>query len=215
MITGSVDHSPATVRQAVESWGARYDRDPKDRTTILNFAAALRLNGQTDQAVAVLHQGKLAFPDDQDMSAAYGKALADNGDLEQALTVITGAQRPDRPDWKLYSAEGAILDQMGRASDARDRYRRALAIAPGEPSVMNNLALSHLLAGELDDAERILREVVASGRANSRVRQNLALVIGLKGDFAEAERVAASELDPGQAAANVAYLRRMLGRSTG
>jgi Flp pilus assembly protein TadD len=212
-VTGSTLRTDSEIRDAVTAWGERYDKNSKDRTTVINYAAALRLNGQADQAVAVLSKGKLNFPNDDELSAAYGKALADNGDFEQALTVIQSVQQPDRPDWKLYSAEGAILDQMGRTAVARDRYAKALAIVPGEPSVLNNLALSHLLAGEMDPAEKILREAAASPRANSRIRQNLALVLGLKGRFDEAEAVAKTEIDPVQAAANVAYLRSMLAQA--
>lgn len=212
-VTGSTIRSEGELRRALDYWGGRYDRTPEDRATILNYAAALRLSGQTEQAVAVLGKGKLKFSKDPELSAAYGKALADNGDFEQALTVIQSVQTPDRPDWKLYSAEGAILDQMGRPEVARERYRKALAIAPGEPTVLNNLALSHLLAGEMDEAEKILREAAASPRATSRIRQNLALVLGLKGRFDEAEAVARTEIDPEQAAANVAYLRAMLSQA--
>lgn len=212
-VTGSTTYSPDQIRQAADVWGKRYDSDPKDRATILNYAAALRLNGQPDQAVAVLRKGVILFPKDDEVASAYGKALAANGEFESALTVIRNAQRPDRPDWKLYSAEGAILDQMGRTSEARAAYQKGLGIAPGEPTILNNLALSHLLAGELDPAEKILKQAAAQPNATSRIRQNLALVLGLKGQFAEAEKVASNELDPAQAEANVAYLKSMLAQA--
>lgn len=212
-VTGSTMRTDQDVRRALDTWSARYDKTPDDRTVIINYAAALRLNGQTEQAVAVLGKGKIKHPNDAELGAAYGKALADNGDFAQALTVIQSVQRADRPDWKLYSAEGAILDQMGRTAVARDRYAKALAIAPGEPTVLNNLALSHLLAGEMQEAERILREANQSPKATSRVRQNLALVIGLQGRFEEAEAVARTEIDERQAEANIAYLRTMLSQA--
>lgn len=212
-VTGSTLRTEGEIRQAVDAWGERYEKNPKDRAAILNYAAALRLDGRTDQAVAVLGKGKLEHPNDDELSAAYGKALADNGDFEQALAVIQSVQKPDRPDWRLYSAEGAILDQMGRPAVARERYAKALEIAPGEPTVLNNLALSHLLAGEMEEAERILREAAAAPTATSRVRQNLALVLGLKGRFEEAEAVARTEIDPAQAEANIAYLKAMLAQA--
>lgn len=212
-VTGSVDLSDRQIADATAAWGQRYDANPKDKATVLNYAAALRLNGQTDQAVAVLRRGVISHPKDMEVSSAYGKALAANGNFEQALTVIRDAQRADRPDWRLYSAEGAILDQMGRTADARTRYQKALTISPGEPTILNNMALSHLLAGELPPAEELLRQASQSPRANSRIRQNLALVIGLQGRFQEAEQVAALELDPQQAADNVAYLRSMLSQA--
>jgi Flp pilus assembly protein TadD len=48
--------------------------------------------------------------------------------------------------------------------------------------------------------------------ADTRVRQNLALVVGLQGRFPEAESIAKADRPAEEAAANVAYLRRLLAR---
>ena len=104
----------------------------------------------------------------------------------------------------------AIHDQMGNTQQARDLYNQALRIAPDEPSLLNNLAMSYLLEGEAKEAESVLRRAAASPKADSRIRQNLALAIGLQGRFQEAEQIAKRELSPEQAQANVAYLRSML-----
>ena len=165
------------------------------------------------EAVAVLREAVLQNPDDRQYAAAYGKALAANGNFDQALNVIRRTQRPDRPDWKLYSAEGAILDQQGNPAEARAAYQKALQIAPGEASILNNLALSYLLAGDVANAEKTLRDAAARPGATSRIRQNLALVLGLQGKFKEADAIARQELDPAQAEANVAYLKSMLSQA--
>lgn len=213
-VTGSVERMTDTqIAAAAEAWGRRYDADPKSRANILNYAAALRLNGQADQAVAVLEKGVVANQNDPELSAAYGKALAANGSFDQALRVIRSTQRPDRPDWKLYSAEGAILDQQGNATEARIAYQKALQIAPGEASILNNLALSYLLNGDIGNAEKTLKQAVSLPTATSRVRQNLALALGLQGKFKEADAIARQELDPAQAETNVAYLKSMLSQT--
>src|SRR6185503_20123794 len=72
------------------------------------------------------------------------------------------------------------------------------------------LGLSYALAKDLKRAEETLRRASAKGSADKRVRQNLALVVGLQGRFQEAETIARSDLPPDEAAANVAYLRRMM-----
>ena len=130
--------------------------------------------------------------------------------MQPALDTIRRAQTPDRPDWRLLSAEGAILDQLGRTGEARALYRRALDFAPNEPSVLSNLGMSYLLEGDLQAAEAEMKKAVAQPEADSRVRQNLALVVGLQGRFGEAEQIASSELAPTEAAAHIAYLRQML-----
>ena len=132
------------------------------------------------------------------------------GQFEPALDAIRRAQTPEYPDWKLASAEGAILDQMGDAKQARNLYRKALDLKPNEPSVLSNLGMSYVLEGDLKTAETYMRSASEQSNADSRVRQNLALVVGLQGRFDEAERIASQELSPEQAQANVAYLRSML-----
>lgn len=216
--TGSIGKSGKPVaamtmpelNQAVRDYGKLYDRKPKDKYVGLQYAAALSMTGRDDQALAVMQKLVINHPQDNDVLAAYGKALAANGSLAQALEVIERAQRPDNPDWRLFSAQGAVLDQMERPEEARVLYRKALDIRPGEPSVLSNLGMSYLLTGDLAASETYLRQAIAQPGADSRVRQNLALVVGLQGRFDEAERVAAAELDPQQAQANIEYLRGML-----
>jgi Flp pilus assembly protein TadD len=157
-----------------------------------------------------MQQVAISNPKDRNVLAAYGKAQAAAGQFQQALDTIGRAQTPDRPDWKLISAQGAILDQMGKPSDARARYRDALDIMPNEPSVLSNLGMSYVLTGDLRTAETYLKQAASQPGADSRVRQNLALAVGLQGRFPEAEEIARRELAPQQADANVAYLRSML-----
>ncbi|WP_421593123.1 tetratricopeptide repeat protein [Shinella sp. M27] len=206
-----IDQMNATeLRGAADSIGQAYAKNPKDRNIGLNYANVLRMNGRNDQALAVMQQVAINFPSDRDVLAAYGKAQAAAGQLEQALNTIGRAQTPDRPDWRLKSAEGAILDQLGRSGEARQRYREALDINQNEPSVLSNLGMSYLLAKDLKTAETYLRSAASQPGADSSVRQNLALTIGLQGRFQEAENIARQELTADQAEANVKYLRSML-----
>lgn len=198
------------LRQAEESIGRAYEKSPKDRSAGLNYANLLRMTGKNGQALAVMQQVAINFPNDREVLAAYGKAQASAGQLEQALTTIERAQTPDRPDWRLESARGAVLDQMGRTDEARMAYRSALNIKPNDPTVLSNLGMSYLLTGDAKTAETYLRTASGQPEADSRVRQNLALVVGLQGRFGEAEQIATRELDPQQASANMAYLRSML-----
>lgn len=198
------------LSSAVRSIGAAYEKNPKDRNNGLAYANVLMASGRASQALAVMQQVAIAHPTDRAVLASYGKAQAAAGQLEQALGTISRAQTPDRPDWKLYSAEGAVLDQLGRSNDARARYRMALDIQPNEPSVLSNLGMSYVLSGDLKTAETYLKNASQQPGADSRVRQNLALVVGLQGRFDEAERIARDELSAEQANANVAYLRSML-----
>jgi len=204
----------ADWRRAVEAWGERYRAEPGNQDGAINYAQALRGNGQRSQAVAVLEQASIHNPKHMGLLGAYGRALADVGNYKQALEVLNRAHTPDQPDWRILSVQGAALDQMGRHEEAQRYYATALKIVPDEPSVLSNLGLSYALSKDLVRAESTLRRAAAQSR-DARVRQNLALVVGLQGRFAEAEGIARADLPSDEAAANVAYLRRMLAQQNG
>ena len=216
--TGSVSAGNKSVSQMNSSellrfegkYASAYKANPKDKAVGINYATLLRMTGRNDQALAVMQQVAIHHPTDRDVLASYGKAQASAGQLDRALATIRRAQTPDQPDWRLLSAEGAILDQIGQSNEARKKYRQALDLAPGEPSILSNLGMSYLLARDLPTAEDYLKKAVQAPGADSRVRQNLALVVGLQGRFAEAEQIAKGELSRDQAQANVTYLRSML-----
>lgn len=218
LTTGSISRTSKPVQsmtaselsQAAEGIGQAYEKNPRDREAGLNYANLLRMTGRNEQALAVMQQVAINHPQDREVLGAYGKAQAAAGQLEQALNTISRAQTPDRPDWKLKSAEGAILDQLGRAQEARLRYREALELRPNEPSVLSNLGMSYLLTKDLRTAETYLKSATGQPGADSSVRQNLALAVGLQGRFQEAETIARQELSAEQAEANVTYLRSML-----
>lgn len=190
--------------------GDAYAKNPSDRNAGLNYANLLRMTGKNDQALAVMQQVVIRHPNDTEVLAAYGKSQAAAGQLDAALQTISRAERPDLPDWRLKSAQGAILDQLGRSDEARLRYREALDLKPNDPSVLSNLGMSYVLTKDLKSAETYLRQAVAQPGADSSVRQNLALVVGLQGRYPEAETIARQELSPTQAEANVKYLRSMM-----
>lgn len=214
-ITGSLGtraetSADADPGRAVEVYGERYRANPKDADMALRYGQALRANGQRAQAVSVFEQATLNNPGNKPLLAGYGRALADTGSFQRAFDVLTTAHSPANPDWRILSAQGAVLDQMGKHDEARRYYGSALKIRPEEPSVLSNLGLSYMLSKDLPQAEATLRRAQGRGNVDPRVRQNLGLVVGLQGRFGEAESIVKADLPPDEAAANVAYLKEML-----
>lgn len=195
LISSDLSRDEALV--AVQRWGAAYSRDGRDKVAALNYAAALKAAGQTEQAVAVMRKAAIFHPTDREVLAAFGKALAANGQFQEALATVRRAQRADNPDWQLLATEGGILDSVKQHDQARTLYRQALVLAPGEPQILNNLGMSYVLTGELGLAEETLRQAAAAPNATLKVRENLALVLRLQGRGSEAAAIAG----PGAAAA--------------
>ena len=184
--TGSIGQT-AALRKRLAAGGRNLEgtlhQESERSRSRLPLRAALRATGQRTQAVAVLEQATIHNPKNTLLLGAYGRALADIGAYNQALEVLGRAHTPDQPDWRILSAQGAVLDQMGRHEDARRYYSSALKIMPDEPSVLSNLGLSYALSKNLPKAEEVLRQASEQKGAEQRVRQNLALVIGLQGRY--------------------------------
>jgi Flp pilus assembly protein TadD len=216
-ITGSLGDKTeagraADPRRDLDAYRDRFRANPNDPDAALQYGKALRATGQRSQALAVLEQVSIAHPANKAVLAGYGRALADNGNFQQAFDVLSRAHSPEDPDWRILSAQGAVLDQLGRFDEARQYYSSALKIVPEESSVLSNLGLSYMLSKDLPKAEETLRRALGRPNADPRVRQNLALVVGLQGRLAEAESIVKADRPPEEAAANVAFLKRLLAR---
>ena len=97
----------------------------------------------------ILSQLMLVASDDPRVVSEYGKTLAQKGRAQEAVQFLTRASELQPNDWTLYSALGVAYDQLGNQSAARIAYEHALTLQPGEASVLNNYALSRMLANDL------------------------------------------------------------------
>jgi Flp pilus assembly protein TadD len=127
--------------------------------------------------------------------------------------VLSSAHTPERPDWRVLSAQGAAADQLGQHQQAQALYETALRIKPDDPGVLSNLGLSYALSQKLPEAETVLRKAAAQPNADVRARQNLSLVLGLQGKFAEAEEVARQDMSAVDAAQSVSSIRSMVSQT--
>ena len=203
----------AELRAYADDWGKRYDRNPGEKAASINYARALRALTRYGEAAAVMQAAAVKAPKDFEVLGAYGKALADSGQFEQAKEVLSRAYAPERPDWTIMSVQGSVADRLGDHLGAQRFYLDALKIAPGEPSVLSNLGLSYALAKQLPLAEDALRQASASPRADARMRDNLALILALEGKFAEAEQVSRRDMSAQAASANVQAIRQMIAQN--
>jgi Flp pilus assembly protein TadD len=213
-VTGSIptpqQATPEVWRRQAEVWGPRFEANPADTNAALNYARALRGLDQKPQAVAVLQQAAIRSPNHAELLAAYGKALSEVGRYKEASEALSHAHSPERPDWRVLSAQGAIADQTGDHAMAQKYYETALKLVPDEPSVLSNLGLSYALSKRLGEAERVLRQAADHPRADARVRRNLALVLSLQGKFDEAEAALQRDLQPEEATSMMADLRSLV-----
>jgi Flp pilus assembly protein TadD len=203
----------AGLRSYAEDWGKRYDASPGAKVASINYARALRALTRYGEAASVMQSAAVKTPQDFEVLGAYGKALADSGQFEQAKEVLARSYTPERPDWTIMSVQGSVADRLGDHAGAQKFYTDALKIAPDEPSVLSNLGLSYALAKDLPEAETSLRQASASPHADARMRQNLALILALEGKFGEAETVSQQDMSAQAASANVTAIKQMIAQN--
>lgn len=136
-------------------------------------AQQLRAKGDYEEAARSFAQLLLVAPDDARVVGGYGKVLEQQGHSQQALAFLKRAVELDPNNWSLQSAVGVAYDQNDDHKSARGAYERALALKPGDASVLNNYAVSRMLAGDYANAKRMFAEAQAKGAANPKIALNL------------------------------------------
>lgn len=148
-------------------------------------AQLLRAKGDYDDAARALAQLMLIAPDDGRVVGEYGKVLEQQGQSRQALAFLKRAIELHPHDWTFHSALGVAYDQLDDHASARAAYERALALKPGEPSVLNNYAVSRMLAKDYATAERLFAQASQEGETNPKIERNLKKLAALEPKKAE------------------------------
>ena len=182
---------------------------PSDLEGGIRQAQLLRLAGHYDEAIHNLSQLMLVASDDPRVVSEYGKTLAEKGRAQDAVEFLKRAIELSSNDWTFYSALGVSYDQLGNQVLARAAYEHALMLRPEEPSVLNNYALSRMLAGDKDGARILIgRAQAAGGGSDAKIASNIAMLNKIDPaapqNVAVAEKPVASPAKPTPVATNIA-----------
>ncbi len=211
-LTPSPD-SPNKIARA-QYWQALYENDNTNAEIGVKYAESLYDIGSLDKASEVYDKLMVDNHDNIAVILNYSKFLSRTKRLKKAAKILKYAHDVGEPNWEVYLARGIVFDKMLAHESAQQMYTKALSLNPYEAKIMNNLAMSHLLAGDLKTAENIFNQIFTQGtgnlKVNSKIRQNLALAIALQGRFEEAENIIESELSPKEARENIAYIRKVI-----
>jgi len=139
-------------------------------------AQLMRVGGDLDGATKILSQLMLVQPDDPRVVGEYGKLLVQRNQPGEAVAFLQRAIELQPGDWTLYSALGVAYDKQSNPNAAMKAYEQALAMKPGEAAVLNNYAMSRMLAGDTARARILLMQAKASGSADPRIASNLAML---------------------------------------
>jgi len=139
-------------------------------------AQILRNKGDFAGATRIMAQLMLAQPDDARVVGEYGKLLAQESRSADAVNFLRRAVELQPSDWTYYSALGVSYDQLGDHDSARSAYEHALALKPGTAVVLNNYAMSRMLAGDATGAHFLMAKAQATGEVDPRIAKNIAML---------------------------------------
>jgi len=175
--------------------------------------------GDPAAAVADFARAEALAPGDRLNPYWAGRTLRKLGRLDEAQAALTRAARLDstwaRPRFELAMT---CLDRGDTTGALRD-LERAVALDPGAPQYLNNLASLLAQTGRVDAARARLADLIARYPTYGRARINLAVLLARTGDAAAARAVVAAAqriptLEPAERAA-LARLAAELGLTAG
>ena len=171
----------------------------------IDTAAALRALDREEEAIALLREASARDETALEARWALGNILAAEERHAEAVEALTPLieQLPEEPDedaWRYYIARAASLLQLYQWPRAEIDLKRAVEIAPEEPTALNYLGYSWAERGEnLEEAFSLIEKAVSLQPDSGAIIDSLGWAHYQLGDYDEAvghlEQAAA--LEPG------------------
>lgn len=172
----------------------------------LELAEFYRRHKGGRQAMAVLNAAAKEYPHNAQIMRAMANVDIDMGSPGQALKTLNDAIEENSGDPLLYNSKGVALDMLGKYTEARIAYNKAIMLDPENIMTFKaNLAMSYITTQDYAKAISILQPLADAPDATPQLRQNLALAYGLKGDNKRALYYARKDLSDKQAEENIKF----------
>jgi Flp pilus assembly protein TadD len=146
-----------------------------------------------------------------DARQGFGITMILVGDMEVAYKELSAAVEEDPTLWRAWNAIGAYHDAQDDWEKAEDAYRRALAVRPNEPMILNNLGFSLLMQNRVDEALGPLQEAMRLAPDSSQVKTNVRLAYARKGEYRRAVSGSGDDVELAKALNNVGYIALLKG----
>lgn len=151
------------------------------------------------------------LPEDRGLAQYHGLLALDLGDAKTAERVLARLASDGHSDWRTHSALGSAIAAQGRRKAALKSFKKALALSPENPVVLNNMAIAYAMTGETKMALHYLAKAerhATTKSAHRKIVQNTALMAGLEGRFEDYRRMARTAMPRGDVDRNVVALRK-------
>ncbi len=196
---------------AASMYAAAAAAAPGNTQTQLVCAEGLARNGKIEDASALLARRLKTTPRDPQVLGTLGAIQVLAGQPSLAIQTLSEVLQVKPDDVKALANKAIALDELRRHDEAQRIYRQALALAPGDPAISNDLALSLMLSGQPEEARRVLSPFRDVDGLPERMRINLGILDAAGGHAEEAQELLGSRIG----AADLAALTQAIGKESG
>jgi tetratricopeptide (TPR) repeat protein len=193
-----LERDPVLARQQAE---AILEAVPRHAGTTVVLAAAHRLSGEPDKALAVIAPLARGLPSLAEGQLELGLTLADLGRTAEAVAAFRRTVALDPRAGEAWRGLAEGLDLLGDAAGAEQALAQQLRASTRDPALIE--AAAALIDNRLGEAEQRLRDHLAEHPADVAALRMLAETGARLGRYEDAERLLAGclEIAPGFAAA--------------
>ena len=169
-----------------------YAANPKDVRAVLGLVESLAAQGHIDQGIQVLQAEVAKDPTRNDLRVALGNLAVRAGNLDLALNqfqaAINGMDKNSKARGDVYFRLGIALRTKGDMNGAVQALHSATEALPGDPMVVDELALTLDKAGRKKEARQIYEQAIKQNPRDGMALNNLAFMIaeGGSGDLDQA-----------------------------
>lgn len=188
----------AQVHETLEQYDlavAAYARIPKSSPVALQAALgralALNRSDRADEAIGELRALSGQFPERARIPTLLGEFLSQQERFDEARQAfdqaVTLLIEDAEPQWRIYFQRAIVLSKLNEWPAAEADFRKALALSPEQPNVLNYLGYSLVERQEkLDEALDMIERAVAARPESGYITDSLGWVYFRLGRYDEA-----------------------------
>lgn len=177
---GSIAREQGDTERALAMYDRELELSPQATTVAINRAILLAEMGRTEEAIAAFEHVLELNPDETNAYSEMAILYLDQGRDEEAAAVLERLEQRGEPDPALWFNIGAGFANRNLNEQARDAYRKALAIDPDFADAVRELGYLSINEGDMAGAVGHLEKYLELRPAASDAEDIRALVEALR-----------------------------------